>query len=244
MMHAGGSVWRRVVNVGGEASTKAASSSVSRRRRPGLGLALVLVLVSGCTGSLLESDLPVNSIYVLGPASVDGAPAASSSVDLSIGRPQLAPGLDTDRIAVLKGNQLDYYRASRWGARAAEVVQSVLVGSLESLRLFNSVTAEQARVAGDYVMDIEVRDFQAEYEADDAPPTVHVKIVGRLIRIVDRKLVDTITVDARRQTAQNRMGAVVASFESATQKVALDLAHQAAAAISGDEQELRAARGN
>ncbi len=244
MMHASGSVWGRVANAGCEASAKIASAPVSRRRRPGLGLGLAMVLMSGCTGSLLESDLPVNSIYVLGAASADGTSAASSSVDLSIGRPQLAPGLDTDRIAVLKGNQLDYYRASRWGGRAAEVVQSVLVGSLESQHLFNSVTAEQARVAGDYVMDIEVRDFQAEYAADEAPPTVHVKIVGRLIRIVDRKLVDTITVDARRQATQNRMSAVVAGFESATQQVALDLAHQAAAAISGDEQKLRAARGN
>ena len=52
---------------------------------------------------------------------------SSDAGDLSIGRPDFAPGLDTDRIAVLKGRQLDYYRGARWGGRTVEVVQTLLV---------------------------------------------------------------------------------------------------------------------
>ncbi len=119
-----------------------------------------------------------------------GAP--TTPVDVSIGRPDFAPGLDTDRIAVLKGRQLDYFRGVRWGGRTVEVVQSMLVATMNDQQLFRSVTAEQARVANDYMLDVEVRNFEADY-AGGAIPEVHVMIIGRLIRVVDRKLVSTVT---------------------------------------------------
>src|SRR5688572_18980207 len=125
--------------------------------------------LSACGGSLLETDLPPNVLYVLEPAPAPTSQGAELPVDLSIGRPDVSPGLDTNRIAVLKGRQLDYYRAARWGGSTTEVVQTFLVESLEDQRLFRSVTAEQARVAGDYVLDVEVRDFQAEYTGDGLP---------------------------------------------------------------------------
>jgi cholesterol transport system auxiliary component len=150
--------------------------------------------------------------------------------------------LDTERIAVLKGRQLDYYRGARWGGRSVEVVQTLLVSSLNDQKLFRSVTAEQARVAGDYMLDIEVRHFEADY-ADGGIPQAHVMFIGRLIRIVDRELVETVSSDARVAATAERMTAVAEAFESAAQKVALDLARQTAAAIAADEPTLRKARG-
>ena len=163
-------------------------------------------------------------------------------VDLSIGRPDVAPGLDTNRIAVLDGRRLDYYRAARWGGSTTEVIQTFLVDSLEDQRLFRSVTAEQARVAGDYVLDIEVRDFQAE-TADGVAPTVRVKMIGRLIRVVDRELAATVSAEARNTASEDRMYAVAAAFEDAAQQVAIELARKTAAAITADAPKLSAARG-
>lgn len=197
------------------------------------------MLLSACAGSLLESDLPVNAIYVLAPAAQDPAireqslPGAAG-VDLSIGRPLLAPGLETDRIAVLKGRRLDYYRAARWGASAADVLQSLLIDSLRDQQLFSSVSSERARVGGAYLLDIDVRDFQAEYVDDATMPAAHVYLTGRLIRVADRRLVRTFTVQARQQASQDRMGAVIGAFESAGQQVALSLARQVSASIESD----------
>jgi cholesterol transport system auxiliary component len=201
------------------------------------------LLCSACSGSLFDSDLPVPVGYVIAPApagSISGA--AATAADLSIGRPDFAPGLDTERIAVLKGRQLDYYRGARWGGRTVEVVQTLLVSSLNDQKLFRSVTAEQARVAGDYMLDIEVRHFEADY-AEGEIPQAHVMFIGRLIRIVDRELVETVSSDARVAATAERMTAVAQAFESAAQKVALDLARQTAAAIAADEPTLRKARG-
>jgi len=207
--------------------------------------AFVLVACTGCTGSLFNSELPSGTAYVLAPAPAapQASASAASDVDLSIGRPDMAPGLDTQRIAVLKGRQLDYYRAARWGGSAVEVVQTLLVDSLQDQKLFRSVTSEQARVAGDYTLDVEVRDFQAEYPSENAAPSVHVTVVGRLIRIVDRQLVSTVSAEARSQASENRLAPVVSAFESAAHEVALEIAKRTAADVAADAGKLRAARG-
>lgn len=210
--------------------------------RTGL-LAALALLCSACSGSLFESDLPVPVGYVIAPApagSLTGAPATQA--DLSIGRPDFAPGLDTERIAVLKGRQLDYFRGARWGGRTVEVVQTMLVSSLNDQKLFRSVTAEQARVAGDYMLDIEVRHFEADYGSGTIP-SAHVLFIGRLIRIVDRELVATVSSESRVAAAAERMTSVAEAFESAAQKVALDLARQTAVAIAADQPALGKARG-
>jgi cholesterol transport system auxiliary component len=213
----------------------------------GLVAVAAALFCSACTGSLFDSDLPVPMSYVIAAApagSLTGVPATRA--DVSIGRPDFAPGLDTDRIAVLKGRQLDYYRGARWGGRSVEVVQSMLVSSINDQGLFRSVTAEQARVATDYMLDIEVRHFESVYgnEAGSGSPEVHVMIIGRLIRVVDRKLVTTVTGDARVAATAERMSAVTQAFEAASQQVALDLARQTAIAVAGDVPVLRKAHGD
>jgi cholesterol transport system auxiliary component len=206
-------------------------------------LLAVAVFTGGC-GSLLETKLPQNTSYVLAPAPASSTGVTRSEADLSIGRPDLAPGLDTERIAVLKGRQLDYYRGAQWGGRMTEVVQTLLVDSFQDQQLFRSVTAEQSRVASQYVLDISVRDFQAEYAGDNSAPTVHVTILGRLIRVVDRQLVDTFAATAQTRASDNRLGPVAAAFEDAAHKVVLELAQKTATVIAGDAEKLQAAGGD
>jgi cholesterol transport system auxiliary component len=210
-------------------------------RKPALA-ALAAVLSTACSGNLFESNIPPPMRYVLAPAPRVATTVAPTRVDLSIGRPSLGPGLDTDRIAVLKERQLDYYRGVRWGDHAAEVVQSMLVASFEAQDLFRSVTAERARIAGDYLLDVDVRDFQAEYTAKHQAPTARVAFVGRLIRVADRNLVTTLSAEATHKASEDRMGPVAAAFEAAAQQASLQLAHKTATAIAEDEQALSAVR--
>jgi cholesterol transport system auxiliary component len=197
---------------------------------------VLAVLACGGCGSLLETELPPSTSYVLASAPAASTGVARSEADLSIGRPDLAPGLDTERIAVLKGQQLDYYRGAQWGGRATEIVQTLIVESFEDQQLFRSVTTEQSRVSSDYVLDVSVRDFQAEYASDNDAPTAHMTILGRLIRVSDRQLVQTFAATAQNKASDNRMAAVAAAFETTAQKVVLELAQKTAAAIAADAQ--------
>lgn len=204
-----------------------------------LVLGSAAALCAACGGSLFESNIPLPDRYVIAaaPAAASATQSAASETDLAIGRPDVAPGLDTDRIAVLRGRQLEYFRGVQWGGSVTEVVQALLVSSFQDQHLFHSVTSEQARVSSDYMLDVEVRDFQAEYGAGQASPEVRVTLVGRIIRIKDRQLVDTLVATASRPARENRMNIVAAAFESAAQEVAVELARRAATAVTKDARE-------
>lgn len=196
-----------------------------------------LALGACSTSSLLDSELPIPSSYVIAPLppAATATSSAASQVDLAIARPDVAPGLDTQRIAVLRGRQLDYYRGAQWSGNALDVVQSLLVGSLQNQKLFRSVSSEQARISGAYMLDSEVRDFQAEYVDGRDVPLVRVTIIGRLIRIADRALVESIEATATNDASDNRLTAVAAAFEAAGHQVAQTLASGVADAISRDQ---------
>jgi cholesterol transport system auxiliary component len=200
---------------------------------------VVAMLACGGCGSLLKTELPPSTSYVLASAPAGSSGVTRSDADLSIGRPDLAPGLDTERIAVLKGRHLDYYRGAQWGGRATEIVQTLMVESFEDQQLFRSVTTEQSRVSSDYVLDVSVRDFQAEYASENDAPTAHVTIVGRLIRVKDRQLVETLAATAQSKASDNRLSEVAAAFEAAAQKVVLELAQKTSTAIAADTQPKR-----
>lgn len=193
------------------------------------------LLTAACGGSLFESDLPAPTRYVIAtpPPATSAGTSAAAQVDLAIGRPDVAPGLDTDRIAVIRGHELDYYRGALWRGTVLDTVQSYLVTTLQDQKLFRSVAPEQARIGGQYLLDIEVRDFQAEY-AGSAIPAVRVSLTGRVIRIRDRQLVETITASVTKQAGENRLASVASAFEAAMQQLSLELANRTAAIVSAD----------
>src|SRR5688500_4385542 len=87
------------------------SSAKFRSYATRLFLVISVATLSACsTGSLFDSDTPVPTNYVLSPAPAASETTSAAPADISVSRPDLAPGLDSDRIAVLRGRLLDYYR--------------------------------------------------------------------------------------------------------------------------------------
>ncbi len=205
--------------------------------------ALCTLLLAGCTTSIFDSESPVPMSYVLRSAPAASVSLAHTDADIAIGRPEALPGLDSDRIGVLRGHQLDFYRGVRWGSPAPEVMQALLVDSMEDQHVFRSVTREQSRVSSDYILDVQLRDFQSEYAESSSLPTVHVSAVVRVVRIPDRRLVTTISAESQIKASEDRMSAVAVAFEKAGNAVALDLLNQVAPAIAADASLLAAARG-
>ena len=194
-------------------------------RRSGATLLVgIVAAISGCTGSLLDSKIPAPTVYVLSaaPAVDDSGPAAP--IDLAVSLATAAPGLNTERLAVIhEARRLDYFLNAQWGAALPEVAQNLVVASLQNQHLFRSVMSEQVRVNASYWMELEVRDFQAEYAREGEAPTIRVTFVGSIIRLKDRKLLGIAPATATVVASDNRLGAVVSAFESAAQQAALAL---------------------
>ncbi|MGC3981423.1 MAG: ABC-type transport auxiliary lipoprotein family protein [Steroidobacteraceae bacterium] len=194
-------------------------------------LGLTAIALTGCVGDILQSKVDEPQTYVL-RVSDAGAAKVAYPLQLSIALPSAAPGLDTNRIAVLRNdNQLDYYFGARWGGTAPQVAQSFLISLLQNQQGFKSVVAESVRIDADYLLEVQLKDFQAEYTGNKTNPTAHVTLTGTLINIKTRKQVTSANASASVAAKDNRLSEVVTAFQSAMQQASLGLSEQVSAAV-------------
>lgn len=192
---------------------------------------LTTLILTGCVGEILQSKVDEPQIYVL-QAGDAGSAGVAYPVQLSVALPSAAPGLDTQRIAVLRnGNRLDYYYGARWGGTAPQVVQSFLISLLQGQQGYKNVVAESTRLDADYLIDIDLRRFQAEYVNGKDAPTIHVALWATVSEVKSRKSVATLQASADVAASDNRLGAVVAAFQSALQQAGISLSEQLAASF-------------
>ncbi len=171
------------------------------------------VLLAGCAG--LHSTERADQVYTL-EAAAPAEPLAAADAPIATGtnevrptlqllRPLAAPGLDTDRIAVLRNvSQLDFYAASRWPAPLPEVLQSLAIHALRASGHYRAVQSEATAVAADEVLQLEIRRCQAEY-GSGGDVVVHVQLVATLGRRADRSLVASAEAESVTPVAENRL---------------------------------------
>lgn len=185
------------------------------RASPGLLPVLALTL-SGCAGSLLESNAEAPEIYRLqGEALADRGERLPLA--LGVGRLRSAPSLETERVAVVQpDSRFDYYEGVRWSEPAPQMLQQQLVRALSADGRFATVVAAPSRVPADLLLDVELRRFEAVQASPGAAPVVRVELQVSLVdsrksvRLASFAAVGAATAAAHRRTA------VVAAFERAT----------------------------
>lgn len=196
-----------------------------------LALMCIGMSVSGCVDNILKSKVDEPSVYVLHTGTVATANVAYP-VSLSVALPTATPGLDVNRIAVLKNhNQLDYFFGARWGGSAPQVMQSFLVSYLQAQQGLKSVNTDGLPVSSDYLLALELRDFQAEYASDTGAPTVRVTLSGSLIRISSRAAVTNLQASATVAAKDNRLSDVVTAFETAAEQASGEISAQMTKAL-------------
>lgn len=210
--------------------------SLRTNLRP-LATACACLALAGC-GGLFKSTQSAPVVYLIratpGAALAPAVPGA-----LVVLRPFARPGLESDRIAVtLPDRRLDTYAASRWSAPLPDLVQSLLLDDLRARGGFGDVLYDRGEFAGRYVLQTEIRDFQAEYAAPGTAPTVRVTLRGALGRPGERRPLGTVTASGTVAAASDRLRDVVAAFESACAQATATLGAEIhAAALAADEAE-------
>lgn len=188
--------------------------------------------LTACSG-VFESKLVAPQAYVLRlpPATAPALAANAGSVLLQ--RPESGPGLDSDRIALLRSDQrFDFYAASRWAAPAPDLIESVMLDALRATGSFSAVFDDAAPYAPDYNLRCGLRRFEADYTPGGRAPTVHVALDCTLGRRRDRALLASFTAQGSSVAEEDRLNEVVAAFEAATATAMKELGRAAADALA------------
>ncbi len=194
----------------------------SRRRKPAALLAagMVIGLLTAC--GIIPTPSPAPELYTLSPKSTfPEGPAVKWQ--LGIETPTAPAGLRSARIAVTRDPlTLEYYAGAQWVDDAPAMVQRLLIESFENSGRIVGVGRLAVALRSDYVLQPELREFQAEY-GGAAAPTVRVRVNAKLIKMPERHIVASRTFERTIESPDNRMPSIVKTFDQALGKVMRDL---------------------
>lgn len=178
-------------------------------------IVLITALLGACGGLIkLPNDGPAPGLYNLtAPETID---ARGTNGLLLVEDPTSANGLDTTLIARRSSpNELQFFADARWAGRPAVMVQNVLVESFE--RAGQTVTQARggAVAPARFELQVQIRDFQAEYFQGATTPQVRVRLALTLVGLGPVAVVGQKVVEAKVQATSPNIDAVIAAFDQA-----------------------------
>ena len=183
-----------------------------------IGVAALALGLSACTG-LIPGSGPVPDLYTLSPKSSFDTALPEVSWQLVVEVPFASGGLATQSIA-LRSNALElrYFAGARWIERAPRLVQTLLVESFENTGRIVAV-GRAADLRSDFNLKSELREFQAEYESEAAPPLIRVRLNAKIVQQPQREIIASANFEATARAAGTNMAAIITAFDEAFGKV-------------------------
>jgi cholesterol transport system auxiliary component len=170
------------------------------------------------------SDLigpPASSpLYMLRPRMAASPGGRQVNWQISVLLPQAPQSLDTDRIALVQpGDIMDYYANAAWQDSLPFLVQQALIEGFEANNRIMAVGRDTDILRSDYLLQTDIRDFQARYDVQDTPPTAVVRIEAKLIAARGRTITQIMTAEKEVPTTQNSVPAATQAMNTALSDV-------------------------
>jgi len=203
------------------------------------------MLVSGCSGLLHKDEPPVQVYYLRAAVSPQLAAteqkqaldaAKSSPVQappsLQIPRPQADPGLANELITLVRSDhRMDRYAASSWSGALPDVVETLAIDTLRASGRWSAVHDAPSPFTADYLLQINIRRFEADYTSGGDAPKVYVTLDCTIARRLGRELLTSFIAEGVADASANKMSDVVAAFEKAANLAFATMAQRSAEAV-------------
>ena len=168
--------------------------------------------LAGC--ALLQAADP-QDLYTVTPKSTFDADLPAVYWQLAVEAPAAAANLNTGRIAIaMTPTSSDYYAKAAWTDRAPLMVQTRIVDSFENTRKIVAVARESIGIRANYVLQPDLRNFEALYYYGE-PPIVRVRIIAKLVRMPDRQIIGVATFERCVRSRADKVPKVVEAFDQA-----------------------------
>jgi cholesterol transport system auxiliary component len=176
-------------------------------------LATAAALLAGCT--LYEAATEPTDLYTVTPKSTFDPSLPSVYWQLAVEVPAAAANLNTGRIAIaFAPTSTDYYAKVAWTDRAPLMVQTRIVDSFENTRKIVAVARESIELRANYVLQPDLRNFEALYYFGQ-PPIVRVRIIAKLVRMPDRQIIGVGSFERCVRARADKVPKVVEAFDQA-----------------------------
>src|SRR6185503_15827188 len=158
----------------------------------------------------------IPQLYVLRPQ-VPASMGPRVSWRLGVAMPDAVASLDTARIALTRTTTtMDYFANAAWPDRITLILQRQLIAAFDSSGRILSVDRDTSGLEADYVLQTEVRDFQAHYETPNGAPQVVVSIQAKVARMPQREIAANLNATQQMMATANDIDSIVVAFNQAT----------------------------
>src|SRR5262249_60912719 len=103
-----------------------------------------------------------------------------------------------------------------WPDKLPNVLHTALIDAFEKSGRIDQVASDTKGVRSDYLLQIDIRDFEARYADPEGAPTTVVALQARLVARHDRTIAGHLSVREESAAQQNTIGAAIDAFDRAT----------------------------
>jgi cholesterol transport system auxiliary component len=179
------------------------------------GVAVSALALAGC--ALLSSPDPVQTYRFGGPAAASAVAEGQSSLrQVTLRRVQFPEAVEGDKILGVTGTETAYIAGARWVSPATDLYMESLENAFAAQATRVRLIGPRELTRGERSLDIDIRAFEARYEAPGAIPTVVVTARARLLALPDRTVAAERTFTVQQPASENRVSAIVEAFDIAT----------------------------
>ena len=178
--------------------------------------AVAVIALTGCQAlSAIDSAAEPTDLYTATPKSTFDLDLPNVYWQLAVEVPVSAASLNTGRIAIqMSPTSTDYYAKVAWTDRAPLMVQTRIVDSFENTRKIVAVARESIALRANYVLQPDLRNFEAMYFYGQ-PPIVKVRIIAKLVRMPDRQIIGVASFERCVRARADKVPKVVDAFDQA-----------------------------
>lgn len=174
--------------------------------------------LAGC-GLVPDVNRPL-TLYTLKPKLALAQQPAKVGWQLVVAEPSAERDIDTTRIALSRTpNVIEYFADGNWSDTAPKMVQAKLIEAFESTNAIVAVGRDAVGLRADYILQSDLRDFQADYTANGGVPTAQIRFIAKLVEMPDRRITRTISAEAAAPASGKDLAAIVVAFEQALGQV-------------------------
>lgn len=200
-------------------SSSTAASHPTRRQVLRLASAVPLAGMAAACQLPVPGQGPPPELFRLSPKSTFNPNLPNVDWQLVIDTPLADAGIDTTRIALMHTPmQIEYYARSQWSDRGPVMIQTLMIESFENSHKIVAVGRDVVSLRADFLLQAELREFQAEYFGVGIP-RAHVVIAVRLVKMPRRAIIGSESFESARSAREDSITAVVEAFDEALGKV-------------------------
>ena len=179
-----------------------------------LAATVATMALSAC--ALLSTPDPVQTYRFGGAPTATPAAVVASPVQVTLRRVEFPEAVEGDKLLGVTGTEAAYIAGARWVSPAADLYMESIENAFAAQATRVRLIGARELTRGQRSLDIDIRAFEARYDAPGATPTIVVTARARMLVLPERTVSAERVFTVEQPATANRVSAIVEAFDVAT----------------------------